>query len=74
MEPMFTINVKFNEASVNLPVSIFKEELFAYFATMDNKKKLETVGFIISLLKSEAISTDNDIIKMELKKIKKMID
>jgi len=73
MKPMFTINVKFNEASVNLPVSIFKKELFAYFATMDNKNKLEVISFLIYMLKNEAATEDNDIIRMKLKKIKKML-
>ena len=72
METMFTINIKFNEASEVLPVSIYKDQLFAYLGVMNNRLKLETIKFLIEELDKKA--NENDVIRIELNKVKKMLD
>jgi hypothetical protein len=71
MDTMFTINIKFNEASDVLPVSIYKDQLFAYLSVMHNRLKLETIKFLIEELEKKA--NENDIIRIELNKVKDLL-
>jgi hypothetical protein len=71
MDTMFTINIKFNEASDVLPVSIYKDQLFAYLSVMNNRLKLETIKFLLEELEKKA--SENDIIRIELNKVKDLL-
>jgi 2-keto-3-deoxy-L-rhamnonate aldolase RhmA len=73
-DPMFTIEVRFNEHSKPYPVTIFKDELFNYFVVMDNSHKLETIKFLITLMKDQSTKEDNDVIRIKLNEVKKMLD
>lgn len=67
MEVAFTINIKFTEDSDVLPVSIYKDQLFAYLSLMSNRLKIEAIEHLLRELDNK--SKENDIIKIELNKV-----